>query len=71
MSHRHILRSHYFVLICSNLILDSIDPVGHPIRCANIEVFSEPNFLVYGQNPRTYTIQGQNFLRDSITGLGL
>ena len=52
MSHRHILRSHYFVLIYSNLIPDSIALVGHPIRYANI---SGPNFPVYGQNSRTYT----------------
>ena len=56
MSHRHILRSHYFVLIYSNLIPDSfIHNTGHPIRYANIKVFSGPNFPVYGQNSRTYT----------------
>ena len=56
MSHKHILRSHYFVLIYSNLIPDSfIHDTGHPIRYANIKVFSRPNFPVYGQNSRTYT----------------
>ena len=124
MSHGHILRSHYIVLICSNLIsaadihLNSVefvwnsvdlvsmpnkciiiltkmytvtcgckkkmhwkmsvqqvwhfmlrifqvqqrrmlcfslrtDSVGHCIRYANIKVFSERNFLVFGQNPKT------------------
>ena len=33
----------------------AIYSVGHCIRYAYIKVFSEPNFLVYGQNPRTYT----------------
>ena len=31
------------------------DSVGHYIRYANIKVFSEPNFPVYGQNLRTCT----------------
>ena len=32
-----------------------IDSVGHSIRYANIKVFSEPHFPIYGQNPRAYT----------------
>ena len=32
-----------------------IDSVGHCIKYANIKVFSEPLFPVYGQNPRAYT----------------
>ena len=32
-----------------------IDSLGHCIRHANIKVFSEPNFPVHEQNPRTDT----------------
>ena len=32
-----------------------IDSVGDCIRYANIKVFSEPSFPVYGQNPGTST----------------
>ena len=32
-----------------------IDSVEYLIRHANIEVYSEPNLLVNGQNKRTYT----------------
>ena len=32
-----------------------IDSVGHCTRYANIEVFSEPKFPLYEQNPRTKT----------------
>ena len=35
--------------------IDSLQSVGHCIRYANIKVFSEPHFPVYGQNSRTYT----------------
>ena len=62
MSRECILRSHYLVLICSNLI-SARDTNLYPqedilwtlYKIGNIKVSSEPNFSVYGQDPTTYT----------------
>ena len=42
----------YWRMLCLSLPIDS---VGHCMRYANIKIFFEAYFPVYGQNPRTYT----------------
>ena len=49
---RRILQVHWRRMVYLSLPLES---VGHCIRYANIKIFSEPHFPIYGQNLRTYT----------------
>ena len=49
---RRIFQIHWRRMLYLSLPIDS---VGHCIRYANVKVFSEPHFPVYGQNARTYT----------------
>ena len=39
-------------MLCKSLPIDSVRPC---IKYAIIKVFSEPNFPMYGQTPRTYS----------------
>ena len=48
---RRILQVHWRRMLYLSLPIDS---VGDCIRYANIKVFSEPHFPVYGQNPGTH-----------------
>ena len=60
---------HVILLVQRMLYLSlSIDLVGHCTRYANIKVFSETNFPVYGQNPKT--LYGKICIRENLhTGI--
>ena len=55
-----ILKVHWRRMLYLRLPIDS---VGHGVRCANIKVFSEPHFPMYGQNPR---ISMQKYVTEKI-----
>ena len=57
---RIILQVHWRRMLYLSLPINSVE---HCIWYANIKVFSEPHFAVYGQNPRTYM---QNYVSEKI-----